>query len=166
MKKRADRYPPKRKASNGKMLCRGCGNPVPKGRRTWCSAECYNTLCPSEVIRQVKDRDKGICCMCGCNTIKLELKAIFARRLGRLRGWLSNRYRNKPWRINETNLWRKANDFRSRMIKLGFHRSGSWWQADHIIPFSHGGPTTLENLRTLCVPCHKDVTRKMREKTP
>lgn len=29
---------------------------------------------------------------------------------------------------------------------------------DHIIPFSEGGPTTLENMRTLCHFCHRQVT--------
>jgi 5-methylcytosine-specific restriction endonuclease McrA len=30
---------------------------------------------------------------------------------------------------------------------------------DHIIPFSKGGNTILENMRTLCTPCHKAVTK-------
>lgn len=30
---------------------------------------------------------------------------------------------------------------------------------DHIIPFSEGGLTVAENLRTLCNPCHKARTR-------
>lgn len=30
---------------------------------------------------------------------------------------------------------------------------------DHIIPFSEGGLTILENMRTLCSPCHKTRTR-------
>lgn len=33
-------------------------------------------------------------------------------------------------------------------------------QIDHVIPFSEGGLTVLENLRTLCIDCHKDRTRK------
>lgn len=35
-----------------------------------------------------------------------------------------------------------------------------WWQADHIIPHSEGGEFVLENLRTLCVPCHKERTKQ------
>lgn len=31
--------------------------------------------------------------------------------------------------------------------------------ADHIIPRSRGGQTVLENLQTMCVPCHKQKTR-------
>jgi hypothetical protein len=28
-------------------------------------------------------------------------------------------------------------------------------QMDHVIPFSQGGPTTLDNLETLCGPCNR-----------
>lgn len=33
---------------------------------------------------------------------------------------------------------------------------GSWkdLRADHVVPEVHGGPTTLENLQTLCQPCN------------
>ncbi|KAK6925065.1 HNH endonuclease [Dillenia turbinata] len=36
---------------------------------------------------------------------------------------------------------------------------GSAWHADHIVPvFLGGGECRLENMRTLCVACHADVT--------
>lgn len=34
---------------------------------------------------------------------------------------------------------------------------------DHIIPFSEGGLTTVENMRTLCSPCHKTRTATWRK---
>lgn len=33
------------------------------------------------------------------------------------------------------------------------------WEADHRIPLSWGGPDTMENIRTLCIPCHRLVTK-------
>ncbi|XP_040382387.1 DNA annealing helicase and endonuclease ZRANB3 isoform X2 [Oryza brachyantha] len=37
---------------------------------------------------------------------------------------------------------------------------GNAWHADHIVPvYRGGGECTLENLRTLCVACHYEVTR-------
>ena len=35
-------------------------------------------------------------------------------------------------------------------------------QVDHIIPVILGGTGDLENLRTLCVPCHKAETKRLR----
>jgi 5-methylcytosine-specific restriction enzyme A len=39
----------------------------------------------------------------------------------------------------------------------------SSWEADHILPvIEGGGHCGLDNLRTLCVPCHRQVTRELR----
>jgi len=36
------------------------------------------------------------------------------------------------------------------------------WQADHIVPVVHGGGCCgLENIRTLCLPCHKRETKEL-----
>lgn len=38
---------------------------------------------------------------------------------------------------------------------------GNAWNADHIVPvFRGGGACGMENLRTLCTPCHADVTKQ------
>jgi hypothetical protein len=37
--------------------------------------------------------------------------------------------------------------------------AGERWQADHIVPMAEGGyGYDLDAYRTLCVPCHKQVT--------
>jgi hypothetical protein len=39
------------------------------------------------------------------------------------------------------------------------------WEMDHIIPVSEGGGSCgLENLRTLCCPCHRTVTKEFHER--
>lgn len=39
----------------------------------------------------------------------------------------------------------------------------SLWEADHILPVSQGGGCCgLENLRTLCIRCHRIETSKLR----
>lgn len=38
-------------------------------------------------------------------------------------------------------------------VKLFHH-----WHADHIIEHAHRGPTSLENLEPLCLPCHAEKT--------
>ena len=34
-------------------------------------------------------------------------------------------------------------------------------QADHILEYSKGGTTTLDNLQMLCVNCHKEKTKEL-----
>jgi hypothetical protein len=42
---------------------------------------------------------------------------------------------------------------------------GGLWDADHIIPVKDGGGQCgLENIRTLCIDCHKVVTKKGAQK--
>jgi 5-methylcytosine-specific restriction endonuclease McrA len=39
------------------------------------------------------------------------------------------------------------------------------WDADHILPVAEGGgECDLENLRTLCLPCHREVTAELRRR--
>ncbi len=46
-----------------------------------------------------------------------------------------------------------------RLVKTAVE--GHAWQADHIVPvYRGGGRCGLENLRTLCTPCHADVTKQ------
>ena len=46
-----------------------------------------------------------------------------------------------------------------RLVKTALE--GNAWQADHVVPvYRGGGLCGLENLRTLCTPCHADVTRQ------
>lgn len=40
---------------------------------------------------------------------------------------------------------------------------GNAWHADHVVPvYKGGGECTLENMRTLCVACHSEVTKAQR----
>ena len=41
----------------------------------------------------------------------------------------------------------------------------SLWDADHILPVAEGGgQCDLENLRTLCLLCHREVTADLRRR--
>ena len=40
----------------------------------------------------------------------------------------------------------------------------SSWDADHIVPLCESGAVDIENVRTLCRPCHIDVTRDLRRR--
>ena len=91
-------------------------------------------------------RDRGICALCGLN----------AERLYRAMQGIWHDYR-VPREIREARRKRCE----AALVGRGFDCDTSFWEADHIRPVVEGGPTTLENLRTLCVPCHKRVTREM-----
>lgn len=45
--------------------------------------------------------------------------------------------------------------------RSSYVRTGEW-EADHIVPIAEGGPLVRENLRTLCKPCHRAETKKLR----
>jgi 5-methylcytosine-specific restriction endonuclease McrA len=50
-----------------------------------------------------------------------------------------------------------------RLLQLP--KEGDFWQADHILAVAEGGGDCgLENLQTLCAPCHKLETEKLRSR--
>jgi 5-methylcytosine-specific restriction endonuclease McrA len=108
---------------------------------------------PSAARERVFERDRGVCARCCRDTLDL---------LRRLRNLA--RRRPRPEVLVE-----------ARQLALGFEaavevgRRGrvlrirrTLWQADHILPVAEGGGgCSLENLRTLCLPCHRVVTAEL-----
>jgi len=127
----------------GRPLCRWCRTEVPKGRRTFCSDTCVHDwklrTDPGYLREKVFDRDQGVCAQCGKNTVAL-------RRDMRKLDYAARRQFLKEWRLVEGS--RK-----------------SLWDADHIIPVAEGGgQCDLTNMRTLCLLCHREATRALRER--
>jgi len=118
-----------------KGLCRGCSQPVPPGRTSWCSTFCWNRFEPSRVKVAIRRRDNHICQICAC-----DIKAL-------KRAWLVDRDKFLIY------------DERRNFTKLNPEPREEY---DHIIPFSEGGLTILENMRTLCSKCHKKRTKEWR----
>lgn len=129
---------------NGRALCRWCQIEVPAGRRrTFCSDYCVREwrlrTDPGFLRDEVFRRDKGICHHCGINT---------------LAEWL---------RIKKSRGSRRQEALASWGVTLR-HRK-SLWDADHILPVAEGGgECDLDNLRTLCLRCHRVATRQLRER--
>lgn len=111
--------------------CRGCGASLPKGRSGWCCRICYGRFEPAQVLISVRLRDKDVCSNCGYDS-KAEREK-----------WVKKCWEEKiHWRSHEAtskSTWKKP-------------------EYDHIKPFSEGGLTILENMRTLCSSCHKSRT--------
>lgn len=128
---------------NGRGLCRWCALEVPPRRFTFCSAYCVHEWKlrsqPAYLRAQVLLRDKGECGGCGVNTL-MEL-----RRLKRSRG---------AKRLELMAHWGLKTKLRN-----------SLWDADHMLPVVEGGgECDLENLRTLCLRCHRTATAALRER--
>lgn len=131
------------KGPNGRNCCRWCSLEVPKGRITFCSDWCVNEwklrTDPGYLRERVFERDRGICAQCGidCCAEFLWLKRMRGR--ARLTAW-------SKWNL-----------------KPG--QRGSLWDADHIVPVVEGGgECDLENIRTLCIRCHREVTADLRRR--
>jgi 5-methylcytosine-specific restriction endonuclease McrA len=128
---------------NGLPLCRWCELEVlAKRRRTFCSDYCVHQwrlrTDPGYLRDQVFSRDRGFCALCQADTV-----AIYAA-LKRARG---------PARAAGLSLY--------GMKSITSRRS--LWDADHIRPVAEGGgQCDLDNLRTLCIPCHREVTAQLR----
>ena len=128
---------------NGLPLCRWCQLEIPhRRRRTFCSAYCVHQWRlrsdPGYLRDQVLLRDRGVCALCGTDTL-----AAY-RTLKRSRG---------KARAQALEMW----GLRSVTARR------SLWDADHILPVVEGGgQCDLENLRTLCLPCHREVTTALR----
>lgn len=77
--------PPTKCPETGRPLCRWCRQPVPKGRKTWCSQACVDDALircqPAYARRKVEERDKGVCAVCGRDTARIENTL---RRLGNI----------------------------------------------------------------------------------
>ena len=120
--------------------CRWCGTTeLPPRRRTFCSQSCvdnYMIRVSTSYLRDlVYKRDKGICELCGVDTKKIA-KEI-----------LSGEATRKDYSISEKRkVWKRKN-------------GGSLWDADHKLRVQDGGGLCgLDNIRTLCIACHKSVT--------
>lgn len=128
---------------NGRGICRWCSLEVPRGRFTFCSEYCVHEWKlrsqPGYLREQVFLRDKGICVACGVDTVVAYRQLRVSRggnRQSLLKLWGLKRYIRK-----------------------------SLWDADHIQPVAEGGgECDIENIRTLCLRCHREATKELRKR--
>lgn len=131
----------------GFRCCRWCGESIHPPRRTFCSDVCVHELRlrtqPGYVRQCCYDRDKGICQLCSVDT------KIIAKTARKLEGKTRIDYLEK-------------HSIRgNRKIHARKH-GGGLWDADHTLPVVKGGGLCgLENIRTLCIACHKNVTKEL-----
>ena len=129
---------------DGLTCCRWCGKGVLPPRRTMCSADCEHELNLRINGRYLRNcvymRDKGICNLCNIDTKKTAKEVLL------LDGIQRNEF------LKKYNISLKRKIWKCR-------HGGGLWDADHIIPVKDGGGcSSLENMRTLCITCHKKIT--------
>ncbi len=159
---------------NGRNLCfSGCGAEVPSGRQTSCSNSCvaaWKAINDPETIRGlVLKRDRGICALCGTDTVADRQWAIDILPVWR---WLATREAEERFDRGELEIQTWSEISRWAHIDVAVQRSDrgwpndvyrQWWEADHIVPVAEGGGgCDLSGYRTLCLPCHKQETKKLR----
>jgi 5-methylcytosine-specific restriction endonuclease McrA len=132
-------------------LCRMCARRIIEGgrinRRKHWHLECVRTYLiakqPRVARAQLYLRDRGVCASCGTDTT-VEWRERWGGKAERL-GWRTD----EEWvRLNQTQI-------------VDYGMPGEW-EADHIIPLVHAPRELrywgLENLQTLCRPCHRMKT--------
>jgi len=129
---------------NGFRCCRYCSGPVKPPKRTFCSPECiheYRLRTDGQYIRQqLFARDHGVCAICNLDTRNIASVILS----------LSTDDRKEYMASYSIHAKRKITPYKN---------GGGLWDADHIHPVKlGGGQCGLENMRTLCIACHRIIT--------
>ena len=129
--------------ANGFPSCRWCKGDVLPPKRTFCCANCVHEHRLRTRTAYMRDcvyrRDRGICVQCKTDT-KSQARQVIAN----------------PAVREALNVPRNR---RVSMRKWG----GNMWDMDHVHAVVDGGGVCgLENMRTLCIACHKAVTAAQR----
>lgn len=133
--------------------CRLCHKPLTGRQTSWCSKRCGLEAYHHVQLRRgnstsarilVKRRDKEICAKCGRDCA------------------LTKRFFDRAGSAILKYEWRDRSLHPHYMIMryFGFTPFKHTWEADHIHEIRDGGEHTLENLQTLCIPCHKEKTKR------
>lgn len=146
---------------NGKKLCKVCEKSLPKNRSSYCSDECWTRNTPSMMRSLVWDRDLGVCSLCHVETKPFKKLLTTIERERRKLIEIYEHKRSKEY----DQLLRMIIDARDNVRVSMQGKYEDQWHADHILPVVEGGGLCgLEGYRTLCLPCHKKVTKELRQR--
>jgi 5-methylcytosine-specific restriction endonuclease McrA len=123
---------------------------------------------PAAGRRLVDARDRGLCAGCHVDTEAVAGYADQATRevVGRWNHERGLRIHARRWDSAPPELVRMIQVAREEILEpYGWGhlwRRRTFWDADHLVPVADGGPSTLENLQTLCLSCHQAKTLTQR----
>lgn len=152
------------KPVDGVYYCKWCRAALTGCGKRYCSQGCQLEY---EVRRnwnlakwEVEKRDRGVCSACGVDTyaVHAPLLRLCATRYHNI----PNALKNEAMRLYEE----EAAPLRQQgwnvptIWHIGAHNT--FFDVDHILPVVEGGGGCgLDNLRTLCHPCHKRMTAEL-----
>jgi SWI/SNF-related matrix-associated actin-dependent regulator 1 of chromatin subfamily A len=125
---------------------------------TYCSQKCAEEgrlhrggmFSSTQVRAQVFGLEGGVCRKCGIDAHALYTRICSLEPAERLNALI-----NAKWSLP------KSGPALDRLLQIP--REGDYWQADHIVAVAEGGGGCgLDNLQTLCTPCHQGETNKLR----
>ena len=124
----------------------------------FCSQSCtrdYEAKCTAGGLRrQLSLVEKGVCQVCGLDTRLLCFELQKIRR--NVIGWKEARARVLKEMAHKFFL-PKMGKYRENLLNKAIE--GYAWHADHVkAVYEGGGACSIDNMRTLCVPCHVSVT--------
>jgi HNH endonuclease len=127
-------------------------------KSTYCSQKCAEQgrlqrggmFSSTQVRAQVFGLEGGVCRKCGIDAHALYTRIWSLEPVERLNALI-----NARWFLPKSGLALE------RLLQSP--KEGDFWQADHIVPVSEGGGSCgLDNLQTLCTPCHQHETHRLR----
>jgi hypothetical protein len=133
--------------------CRLCKKKLTGRQTSWCSKRCGIEAYHQVQLRRgnsrsarilLKRRDNEICAHCGVDC--KQIKRIFDH--------VGKSMLKYEWSD------RSLHPYFMVMRNFGFTPYKHSWEADHIKELRDGGEHLLENLQTLCIPCHKRKTKR------
>lgn len=179
MARRSIGLPGNRKLPDGRPACCWCGGPLGPGRRRWCGQKCVDeySIQASQggARRACEHRDHGVCALCGLDCVRVERFRDALYRASRLRVEIEIQGPVPEWwdwgrplieLVPHPARERRAAQY-DALCELIFSWAGdlrdrrTLWEADHTIPLIEGGSLSLDNLRTLCLRCHRQATRQL-----
>lgn len=138
--------------------CKRCFKPIKEdGHAGMCSSDCAEAsrqdLSQDRLRALVLERDKGICVLCKTDTLAIR------EDLDKLKRMADASAANDP---RARQLWSSRVHF---YLRMGYDRESlegtrALWEADHRVPKAAGGASTLDQMRTLCIPDHRKVSGK------
>jgi len=130
------------------------------GDPPYCVSDCAEAARLERADGQLRElvlkRDQGVCAVCGedCRELRRQVDALLEAAAVAPNG------------IDRTTALGRLSARVHGLVRVGFDRHAlekghALWECDHVDPRVRGGPSTLENARTLCLSCHKEATASL-----